>query len=67
MPIAQLDWSLNIECPACSVDNDLAAGDHDTENDIARHIFSNQWDSLKDWEVTCEICGHEFTIEKIEY
>lgn len=66
-PIAHLDWSLTVRCPKCDHANDLADGRHDTEHDIARHIFSNDWDVLKGWEVTCEHCGHEFTIEKVEY
>jgi Zn finger protein HypA/HybF involved in hydrogenase expression len=66
-PIANLDWSLYVYCPKCEQDNDLARARHDRENDIAKHIFSNDWDKLNDWEVTCEHCSHEFKIEKVEY
>lgn len=66
-PIANLDWSLYVECPKCKCENDLSDSQHDTENDIARHIFCNDWDVLQNWEVTCEICGHEFQIEKVVY
>lgn len=66
-PIAQVEWSLYVECPVCEWDNDLADPEHDTEHDIARHIFSNNWDSLSGWKVTCESCGHTFEIEKVEY
>ncbi len=66
-PTANLDWSLWVCCPKCSQSNDMATPNHDGEHDIARHIFSNKWDALKDWEVACEHCGHEFKIECVEY
>ena len=66
-PVAQLDWSLTVYCPACDESNDLASGQHDSEDSIARYIFSNDWDKLAGWEVTCEHCGREFTIERVEY
>lgn len=66
-PTAQLEWSLYVYCPKCELANDLADPQHDTEHNIARHIFSNEWDKLRGWEVTCEKCGHEFKIEKVEY
>jgi phage terminase large subunit GpA-like protein len=66
-PTALLDWSLRVDCPACDEGNDLASGEHDSEHDISRHIFTNAWDKLSGWEVICEHCGHEFTIEKVEY
>lgn len=66
-PTAQLDWSLYVYCPKCERGNDLADPQHDTDHDIARHIFSNAWGKLDGWEVTCEGCGHEFKIKKVEY
>jgi uncharacterized Zn finger protein len=66
-PIANLDWSLYVQCPKCDGSNDLAGPEHDTEHEIAHHIFTNAWDKLNGWRVTCEHCGHEFTIEKVEY
>ena len=66
-PVAYLDWSLHVECPKCTQTNDLASGLHDSEHSIARLVFSNQWDRLKGWEVTCENCDHEFTIDRAEY
>lgn len=66
-PIAILDWSLRVECPKCEEENDLAGVKHDAENNIGLHIFTNAWDKLNGHEVTCEHCGHEFTIEKVEY
>ena len=66
-PIANLDWSLHVNCPKCDESNDLASGTHDTEHHIATAIFKNDWDKLEGWEVTCEHCGHEFTIQKVEY
>lgn len=66
-PTANLDWSLTVDCPACGESNDLAAQEHDSEYSISRHIFSNEWDKLSGWEVTCEHCAHEFTIDGVEY
>jgi hypothetical protein len=66
-PVAQLDWSLNVECPKCKEDNDLATGRHDPENSIGNAIFTNARDKLAGWEVTCEHCGHDFTIKGVEY
>lgn len=65
--IAYLEWSLHVACPACSQSNDIARANHDTENMIARHIFTDQWQRLEQWEVTCEHCNHEFTIDKVVY
>ena len=64
---ALLDWGLHVDCPKCELSNNLASGLHDSEYSIARHIFSNDWDKLDGWEVTCEGCEHEFTIERVEY
>ena len=66
-PTAYLQWSLTVDCPKCNHSNDLATGDHDCEHTIVRHIFTNAWDKLDGWEVTCEGCGHEFTIERVVY
>jgi DNA-directed RNA polymerase subunit RPC12/RpoP len=66
-PTALLDWSLYVDCPKCGKFNDLAEPDHDTENEIGKHLFTNAWDKLNGWEVKCQHCGHEFTIEKVEY
>lgn len=66
-PTALLEWSLYVDCPKCSESNNLAGSQHDTEHEIAHRIFTNEWDKLQGWEVTCEHCGHEFTIEKVEY
>jgi phage terminase large subunit GpA-like protein len=66
-PAARLIWALYVDCPKCGEENDLSEGTHDPEFDIARHIFSDDWDKLRGWEVECEHCAHEFTIEKVEY
>ncbi len=66
-PTAFLDWGLCVECPKCSLSNDLSSSLHDGEHSISRYIFSNAWDKLRDWEVTCEGCEHELTIERVEY
>lgn len=66
-PTALLDWGLYVDCPKCSRSNNLASSLHDGEYTIARHIFHNDWDKLRNWEVTCEGCEHEFKIERVEY
>ena len=66
-PVATLDWSLEVECPACKKEVDLVTVDAENGYSIARLIFGNEWDKLNDWEVTCPHCLHEFKIEKVEY
>ena len=56
-----------MDCPKCELSNNLASGLHDVEHDIARRIFTNEWDKLAGWEVTCEGCGHEFLLGGVEY
>ena len=66
-PTALLDWSLHVDCPKCGLDNNLASCLHDAENVIARRIFTDAWDTLEGWEVTCEGCKHEFLLGGVEY
>ena len=66
-PVALLDWGLYVDCPKCSLSNNLASCLHDTETTIARHIFTNAWDKLEGWEVTCEGCSHEFLLGGVQY
>ena len=66
-PTALLDWGLHVDCPKCGLSNNLASVLHDAENTIARHIFTNEWDALEGWEVTCEGCKHEFLLGGVEY
>lgn len=65
MSTAYLEYSVNVECPKCEESTDLV--DNDDDHIVSRAIFSNNWDALKGHEVTCEHCGHEFKIEKVEY
>ena len=66
-PVATLQWSLDVDCPRCDKSNDLSGPEHDTDLLIARHIFNNEWNKLNGREVRCWHCGHEFTVEKVEY
>ena len=66
-PVATLSWSLDVACPKCGEDNDLSDPLPDPESSIATKIFSNDWSKLEGHEVTCQHCGHEFTIEEVEY
>jgi len=64
-PIAYLDWSVDVECPKCKECFDISYDDDDRV--VASAIFNNNWDALKDHEVICEHCKHEFKIEGVEY
>lgn len=64
-PVANLEWSLWVECPACKEDMDIA--DQDNENTFSQAIFTNQWDKLKGESVTCPKCNHGFAIACVEY
>lgn len=62
---ATLDASLDVDCPDCDRRIDLFDGDDD--GIYTPPIFNNDWDRLKDEEVTCPHCGEEFLIEKVEW
>lgn len=64
-PTAFIEWSLNVECPECGEDTDLASQD-DIEW-FSAAIFNNKWDTLKGSVATCEHCRHEFAISGVEY
>ena len=66
-PTAYLDWSLNVECPNCGEEIDLSKSPHDDDGCFAGPIFNNNWDHLKNAEVLCTECEHEFEIEQVEY
>lgn len=66
-PTAILDWSLCVECPKCKKENDISTGKHDPDSGISIAIFNNAWVMLKGWPITCEHCGHDFTIKGVEY
>ncbi len=65
----QLSWSVMVTCPKCYEIFDLADNNHDDEGDLARWIFSNDWDAAKGFEIICENegCGAVFAIGEIEY
>lgn len=66
-PVATLTWNLYVDCPKCNKSNDISGPEHDSENTIARHIFTNKWDKLEGHELTCEHCGHSFELAYVEY
>lgn len=65
--VATLNWSLRVNCPKCKEKVDLVAFDNDNDYLVATAIFSNQWDDLVGYEVTCPHCEHEFELTKVEY
>ena len=62
---AQLRWSLDITCPHCGYEFDLA--DHDVDGWISGPLFNNKWEDLKGEDVECPECTEEFQIEEVEY
>jgi hypothetical protein len=62
---AYLDWSLNIDCPKCGNENDISAPDDDAI--VSNAIFHNNWDALKGFDVVCNMCGHDFVVDCVEY
>ena len=66
MTTAYLDWSLDVECPKCSEDNTISDSEHDPEHAVSKAIFTNAWDDLKGFEVTCKHCSHEFKLDEVE-
>jgi hypothetical protein len=64
---ASLSWSLDVDCPSCEEILDLAESPYAEDQDIAVAVFNNKWDALKDYEITCQFCKHEFKIDEIEY
>lgn len=64
---AILSWSLDVECPHCKEEFDIAAIDHEFDNRFAYAIFNNQWDDLNESEIDCPKCEKTFEISKVEY
>lgn len=65
MNIAHLFFSLDIKCPNCH--HEFDALDQDYDNYVSTHLFNNEWDKIKGYNLTCTICKHEFEITKVEY
>jgi uncharacterized protein YbaR (Trm112 family) len=61
----RLYFSLNIECPHCQSDIDLAENEDDGE--YSTPIFTNKWNDLKGELVCCPKCEKEFSIDEVEY
>ena len=66
-PVGTLNWSLYVDCPKCKESNDISGPEHDSEHTISRYIFTNAWEKLEGHELTCEHCGHEFELARVEY
>lgn len=67
MTTAYLDYSLDVECPSCEAIIDLTSEHHDGEYYLATKIFTNKWDEVKGFEITCEHCGYQFKLDGVEY
>ena len=64
--IANLNWSLDIQCPKCEHVFDLSNSGNDDEGEISIRIFNNRWDDLKGIPVVCPECEELFLIDKVE-
>lgn len=65
--MAQLDFSVDVDCPYCGESQDIAKDDAD--HIVRNAIFNNNWQDLEGYEHICEFkgCGETFLIEKVEY
>jgi len=64
-PRPLLSWSLTVECPFC--ERELDESEIDQDGEIARKIFSNQWDKIEGEKIECPGCCHEFELGEVEY
>lgn len=64
---ATLSWSLDVECPHCHEDFDIAKIDYEMDNTFAHAIFNNKWDDVNGSEIDCPKCEKTFQISKMEY
>lgn len=60
---AQLNFSIDVECPRCNEDFDLT----DSYLDDLGCVFTNRWEELIGFEVVCPHCAYEFAIDGLEY
>ena len=65
--IANLDWSLDVQCPECAHVFDLSNSGNDDEGEISIKIFNNKWDDLKGQRVICPECHKKFLIDDVIY
>ena len=65
--IAQLKYSVLVECPLCKQEVDLIDNDNDDDGRISHPIFNNKWDELKGIDVVCGNCEHEFKLDSLIY
>ena len=56
-------WSLDVDCPYCGAEIDLA--DQDDDGCFSKPIFNNRWDDVVGMEATCPDCGKDFTISEV--
>jgi hypothetical protein len=64
-PLAQLHYSLYVNCPHCDELMDLSEKDPDYI--IVYALFNNCWDDLNGYDTVCPKCGTDFQIEKVIY
>jgi ssDNA-binding Zn-finger/Zn-ribbon topoisomerase 1 len=65
---ATLYWSLDVECPNCKHDIDLAKDeDFDTEGFFSYCIFNNKWNEIENSEIECPNCKKTFLLKGVEY
>lgn len=62
---AQIDVSLNANCPHCKEENNLLNGHHDTDGNITNSCFLD-WNLFDEYFI-CEFCEKEFNVNEIEF
>jgi len=65
--IANLDWSLDIQCPSCEHVFDISNSGNDDDGEITVKIFNNKWDDIKGHRISCPDCGKVFLIDEVIY
>lgn len=55
-----LYWSLEVVCPYCNDDFDIAHQESDNK-DLIGYVFGNQ--ALTDYQTTCPCCTRSFTVD----
>lgn len=65
--IANLSWSLDVECTHCKFEFDITRSGCDEEGLIASYIFNNRWSLLKGHEIECGQCNKAFVLGGVEH
>jgi len=62
--VASLFWELEVTCPGCNKNINLA--NYDSDGFFSKFIFNNNWQGLTGELVECPFCDVEFEIGEVE-